>query len=124
MTGRGASAAAFEWEPFAESDVIRILTHDEDGDLRDTKVWVAVVDGAGYVRTSASRWLENIERNPQVEVVARGQRYLMRAERVSDARLTERVEAAFKEKYGLLQRIMSLLRFREPTVLRLVPRSV
>jgi hypothetical protein len=33
------------------------------------------------------------------------------------------VEEAFKAKYGLVQRMMSALRMREPTVLRLVPEA-
>jgi len=47
----------------------------------------------------------------------------MRAEEVRATALRESVEGAYKKKYGLLQRTMSLFRFREPTVLRLVPRS-
>jgi hypothetical protein len=118
-----AGAAGFDWTPFQQDSVIQILTHDEDGALRETKVWVVVVDGAGYVRTNASRWLENIQRNPEVQIRARGYEYLMRAEAVKDARLQERVEEGFLEKYGFTQRVMSLFRFREPSVLRLVPRT-
>ena len=40
-----------------------------------------------------------------------------------DPAVTGAVEAAFKAKYGLLQRVMSALRVREPSVLRLLPRS-
>ena len=116
-------ADGFDWEPFEKSDVILVMTHDDDGDLRETKVWVVVVDGSGYVRTNASTWLENIQRDPQIELRAWGQNYLMRAEEVTDEALKEKIEEAFKEKYGFLQRTMSLFRFREPTVLRLVPRT-
>jgi hypothetical protein len=120
----GASRAdGFDWTPFEQEDVIQVLTHDEDGELRDTTVWVVVLDGSGYVRTNASRWLENIQRNPEVQVRVRGYDYLMRAEEVRATALRESVEGAYKKKYGLLQRTMSLFRFREPTVLRLVPRS-
>ncbi len=121
LLARGA--LAFDWAPFEQESVIHLLTHDEDGDARETKVWVVVVAGAGYVRTNASQWLENVQRNPELQVKLRGYDYLMRAEEVRDAALRERVEEAFKEKYGLAQRTMSLLRFREPTVLRLVPRT-
>lgn len=121
LLARGA--LAFDWAPFEQESVIHLLTHDEDGDVRETKVWVVVVAGAGYVRTNASQWLENVQRNPELQVKLRGYDYLMRAEEVRDASLRERVEEAFKEKYGLAQRTMSLLRFREPTVLRLVPRT-
>ena len=120
----GASRAdGFDWTPFEQEDVIQVLTHDEDGELRDTKVWVVVLDGSGYVRTNASRWLENIQRNPEVQVRVRGYDYLMRAEEVRASALRESIEGAYKKKYGLLQRTMSLFRFREPTVLRLVPRG-
>jgi hypothetical protein len=43
------------------------------------------------------------------------------AEEVSDEALRARVEEAYKAKYGTLQRVMSALRLREPTVLRLSP---
>ncbi len=117
-----ALAAGFDWAPFEEEGVIRILTRDDDGDLRDTKVWVVVDGGSGFVRTNASRWLENIQRDPEVQVRVRGTDYLMRAEEVRDEAVRDRVEDAFKRKYGFVQRTMSLLRLREPTVLRLVPR--
>jgi hypothetical protein len=118
-----AGAAGFDWTPFEQDSVIHILTHDEDGALRNTSVWVVVVDGAGYVRTNASRWLENIQRNPEVQIQARGYDYLMRAEEVQDSVSKERVEEAFREKYGVIQRLMSFFRLREPSVLRLVPRT-
>lgn len=116
-------AVAFDWRPFEQERTIRILTHDEDGDPRETKVWTVVVDGVGYIRTTGSAWLENIQRNPEVQIRLRGYEYLMRAEVVRDAKTRARVEEAYREKYGFVQSTMSLLRFREPTVLRLVPRT-
>jgi len=118
-----ASGAGFDWSPFERESVIHVLTRDEDGAVRNTKVWVVVVDGSGYVRTNASTWLENIQRNPEIEVQASGHAYLMRTDEVKDAAVKEQVEEAYKEKYGLVQRVMSVFRFREPTVLRLVPRT-
>jgi hypothetical protein len=123
LSASGSQSAGFDWTPFQQEDVIHVLTHDEDGALRDTNVWVVVVDGAGFVRTNGSRWLENIQRNPEVQVRVRGYDYLMRAEEVKDGALKERIEDAYKEKYGFVQRTMSFFRFRDPTVLRLVPRT-
>lgn len=123
LAPRVSRADGFDWAPFEQEDVIHVLTHDEDGELRDTKVWVVVLDGSGYVRTNASHWLENIQRNPEVQVRVRGYDYLMRAEEVRASALRESVEGAYKKKYGLLQKTMSLFRIREPTVLRLVPRG-
>jgi uncharacterized protein (DUF1697 family) len=46
------------------------------------------------------------------------------AAEVTDAALAGRVEDAFKAKYGMTQRIMSLLRLSEPTVLKLAALEV
>lgn len=118
-----APAAAVDWRPFEEERVVQIVTFDEDGDRRDTKIWVVVLDDAGYIRTNDSRWLANIRRDPEVQLRVRGYEYLMRADEVEDPAVKERVEEAFKEKYGLLQRMMSWFRISEPTVLRLSPRE-
>ena len=115
----GPAAGEDRWAPFAEADVIHVVTQDDDGAERDTKVWWVVVDDAAFVRTNDSRWLANIRRGSSVvlrlDAVARP----VTAEEVGDAATRERVEAAFKAKYGWLQRAMSALRMREPTVLRL-----
>ena len=82
-----------------------------------------VVDGAGYVRTNSSRWLENIQRDPEVQLRVRGYEYLMRAEEVKDGAVKERVEERLQGKYGFTQTLMSFFRFGSPPVLRLVPRT-
>jgi len=115
--------AAFDWTPASEESVIEVLTADADGDLRETPVWIVVIDGAGFVRTTDSKWLANIRRRSPVRVRVRNVESAMVASEVADAALRARVEAAFKEKYGMLQRAMSLFRMREPVVLKLAPRS-
>jgi hypothetical protein len=110
------SHAESTWSPFAEADVVRIVTMDEDGAQRDTPVWFVVVDGAAFVRTNDSRWLANIRRGSSVSLRLDETE---RSEEVSDAAVTGAVEEAFKVKYGFMQRVMSVFRMREPTVLRL-----
>ncbi len=119
----GARAEAIDWTPFAEEDVVEILTIDPDGEPRETSVWVVVVADAAYVRTNDSRWLANIRRDPLVRMRVREREYPLRAEETADPATSDLVEAAFKAKYGWMQRIMSALRMREPTVLRLLPRE-
>ena len=121
--GAGARAAEVDWTPFAEEDVVEILTADPDGEPCETKVWVVVVGDAAYVRTNDSRWLANIRRDPDVQMRVREREHPLLAEETSDREITERVEEAFKAKYGFMQRMMSALRLREPTVLRLEPRE-
>ena len=107
------------WSPFADADVVRIITQDEDGAERDTKVWFVIVEGAGFVRTNDSRWLANIRRGSSVALRLDESERAVTSEEVSDAAVTGAVEEAFKEKYGWFQRLMSTFRMREPTVLRL-----
>jgi hypothetical protein len=114
-----AARAGTDGAPFAEADVVRIVTRDADGDERDTSVWIVLVDGNLYVRTNASRWLANIRRGSSVALRLDETTRPVSAEEVSDPAAIARVEAAFREKYGTMQRVMSFFRLREPTVLRL-----
>ena len=115
----GPAAAEADWRPFAEADVVRIVTQDEDGAERDTAVWFVVVEGDGFVRTDNSRWLANIRRGSGVALRLDETERPVSIEEVSDAAVTGAVEAAFKTKYGFVQRVMSAFRMREPVVLRL-----
>jgi hypothetical protein len=124
VAGAGpARAIAVDWAAFQDESVIEILTVDPDGDPRETKVWVVVVDGAAWVRTNDSRWLANLRRDPAVRLRVRDREEAFFAEEVTDPAATGLVEEAFKAKYGFLQRVMSALRMREPTVIRLTPRT-
>jgi hypothetical protein len=119
--GGDVCAAEIDWTPFAEEDVVEILTVDPDGEPRETKVWVVVVGDAAYVRTNDSRWLANIRRDPLFRMRVREREFPLRAVEATERETIERVEAGFKAKYGFMQRVMSTLRLREPTVLRLEP---
>jgi hypothetical protein len=114
-----SATAQSEWSPFAEASVVRIVTQDEDGAQRDTPVWFVVVEGDGFVRTNDSRWLANIRRGSGVVLRLDATERAVTSEEVTDGAVTGAVEEAFKTKYGLMQRMMSAFRMREPTVLRL-----
>jgi hypothetical protein len=115
------AAAQSEWSPFAEASVVHIVTQDEDGAERDTNVWFVVVNDSGFVRTNDSRWLANIRRGSKVVLRLDETSRPVTSEEVSDPAVTAAVEEAFKAKYGFVQRVMSVFRMREPTVLRLTP---
>ena len=114
-----AESLAFDWTPAHEDSVVEILTSDMDGSLRETPVWIVVIDGAAYVRTNDSKWLANIRRGSPVRLRIRDVESAMRVKEMQDAGLCGRVEAEFKTKYGFTQRLMSLFRTTEPTVLQL-----
>jgi hypothetical protein len=117
-----ALAGELDWSRFQEASVIHVVTHDEDGDLRDTPVWIVTFDGHGYVRTNDSRWLANIRRGSSVALRLDEKEFSVTAREPNDSALDHRVEEAFAGKYGLTQRMMSMFRMREPTVLELTAR--
>ena len=117
-----ARAVAFDWQRFQDADVIEIVTHDEDGELRETSIWIVTLDDHGYVRTNDSRWLANIRRGSGVALRLGEQEYAVSAREPNDAALSARVEEQFKQKYGFMQRVMSVFRMREPTLLELTAR--
>jgi len=114
-----ASAQDAPFSPFVDADIVEIVTIDPDGDTRETKIWIVVLDGAGYVRTNDSRWLANIRRDSPVALRYDDVELDVLASEVVDLVVQERVEAAFKAKYGAMQRIMSFFRISDPTCLRL-----
>ena len=100
LLGAGvARAEAVDWNAAHEHDVIEILTTDPDGELRETKVWVAALDGRGYVRTNDSRWFQNLVREPSAAIRFGDAQHPVRAEVVRDPALRARVDAVFAEKY-------------------------
>jgi hypothetical protein len=119
----GASPAfAVDWSKHAAEQVVRVVTSDEDGAARTTKVWIVVVDGEAYLRTGGTRWGKNVERNPDVRLLAEGAEYDLRVEFVSDEALRARVTQALREKYGWSDRMVSVFR-GVPKIMRLVPRG-
>jgi hypothetical protein len=115
--------AETDWTAVREAWQVRIVTADEDGSVRDVPVWAVVPDGdAAYVRTNASRWLANIRRGSDVRLRVRDTEIPVAPTEVEDEATKARVEQAYRDKYGLLQRVMSALRMREPTVLKLAAR--
>ena len=117
-----AQAAALDWQRFQETDVIEIVTHDEDGEVRETSIWIVAFDDHGYVRTNDSRWLANIRRGSDVALRLGEEELAVSAREPNDAALTARVEEQFKQKYGFMQRVMSVFRMNEPTLLELTAR--
>lgn len=117
-----APARAIDWAAAGAERVVEIVTQDEDGSPRETKIWLVVVDGQGYIRTGGTRWWGNVERDPDVELRVAGAEHPLRAELVTDGALLQRVVAAFRTKYGFSDRMAGLVRFGDTHVMRLVRR--
>ena len=119
----GARAAEPNWDKVAEVGTIEIVTHDEDGDARETTIWFAVVDGQGFIRTGNSTWGENIRRDPS-DVVLRIEdvEYPLRAEFIENDSLRERVVAAFRDKYGWFDGFINFVRGKRPNIMHMISR--
>jgi hypothetical protein len=118
-----ARAAEPNWEKLAEIPRIEIVTHDEDGDVRETTIWFVVIDGQGFIRTGNSKWLANIRRNP-ADVVLRIEKkeYPLRAEFIESEKLRERVTAAFHAKYGWTDSLVHVFRGGRPNIMHMISR--
>jgi len=110
------------WDAVAGERTVTIVTRQMDGSWRDTTVWLVVLDGQGYVRTGNTRWFRNIERDPDVALRVGEAEYRLRAERVEQEELRERITAAFREKYGGMDRVRGWVARGRPNLMRLVPR--
>ena len=80
-------------------------------------------DETGYIRTNDSRWLANIRRGSDVSLRLHDAEFPVTATETDDAELYDRVEVAFKEKYGFVQSVMSAFRTSRPTVLAITSRE-
>jgi hypothetical protein len=114
-----ASGADINWDRFAQIEVVEVLSTNDDDSTRTTKVWLAVVDGQGYIRTGNTGWGKNVVRDPEI-VLRVGQEELpLRVHFVEDEGLRERVVRAFREKYGFEDKLISVVRGSNPKIMRL-----
>jgi hypothetical protein len=119
-----ASAAGPDWAAVAGEREVKVITSNPDGSRRETTIWLIVVDGQGYIRTSSStRWGDNAVRQPDIALRIAGIEYPVRASLVTDPALRKRIEEAYRAKYGWFDGFMNTFRGSEPRIMRLDPRS-
>jgi hypothetical protein len=111
-----------DWDAFAGVDTIEVITHDADGEPRETTIWLAVVDGQGFIRTGDTTWGENVVRDPNVVLRIEGEEYPLRADLIEDEGLRERVERTFHDKYGWQDRFVGWLRPGETKIMHMLSR--
>ena len=117
----GAQSDGPEWASLAEVDTVQVLTTNEDSRVRDTTVWLVVMDGDGYIRTGGTAWGDNVVRDPEIEVSIEGTKYPLRAHFVEDDGLRQRITDSFREKYGFADSLIGLFRGDRPKIMRLTP---
>jgi hypothetical protein len=112
-------ATAYDWSAW-DAETVEVITTDEDGGARLTTVWIVIIDNYPYVRTSATTWGDNAEREGSLKLRGDPGELVLRVERVLDVAEADRVAAVFREKYGTTDRVMEWFRFGERRVFRLL----
>lgn len=111
------------WKKFAGIDTIQIVTADDDKahTPRDTTIWLAVYQDQAYIRTGGTTWGANARRDPNVTIRMDGADYALRATPIPEGELYDAVTHTFREKYGLEDAAMSVIRAigGAPTIMRL-----
>ncbi len=120
-----APTLALDWESVADEEAITVITNNEDGSTREVTIWLAVVDGVAFIRSAGTRWRRSMDRDPNVVLRISGAEYPVRAERVTDDGLYERVQKRFGEKYGIANWFSGLVRglMGGSKIYQMVPRS-
>jgi hypothetical protein len=117
------TGAPIDWAAVADVDVPQIVTLDADGDVRETSLWLVVVDGTGFLRTSDTRWFANLERDPKLVLRIDGAAYPLQAKLEMDSTVRRRVNQAFREKYGTSDAVFDWFSdYESSNILRLDPR--
>ena len=112
-----------DWAAVKDEGTPVIVTVDADGEVRETRIWIVVLDGQGFLRTSETRWFKNIERDPNVVFRIGGAAYPLQAKLVMDPELRARINTAFADKYGFQETAAGWFTNREDAnMLRLVER--
>jgi hypothetical protein len=110
------------WTAVADERVPRIVTVDQDGSERVTKLWLVVLDDQGYIRTGDTRWFRNIQRDPDVTLEIAGVAHPFRAGLVLDDAVRRRVNRAFRDKYGFWDFVVHPRGAGDSHIMRLAPR--
>jgi hypothetical protein len=106
------------WGDTSEVETIVAITQDEDGELKETKIWLAELDARAFIRTSkSSNWGDNIARNPQIALRVAGEEHPVRITFVENKELRKRIEDAFRAKYGFNDALVGLIRGRNPRIM-------
>jgi hypothetical protein len=122
LAAGSTAAAESDWTAMADAETVHVLTTDEDGGTRATKIWLSVVDGTPYIRTSrSSRWGDNVERNAAIALRVDGSEYPLQAHFIEAEDERARIVATFEEKYGS-NPILNWIRGEDPRIMRLDPR--
>jgi hypothetical protein len=104
-------AAAGDWSGWAEIENIEVITAQEDGAELTTTIWIVVLDGTAYIRTSqGSGWGDAVEKAEAIGLRGGDELRSVSPIAITDAAARERIEAGFREKYGFQDAMIGVFR--------------
>jgi hypothetical protein len=116
-----ASAEGVDWSKIGATEIVEIISRNDDGEPHQTKTWIVTVGDAAYVRSTSRRLFANIDREPDVVLLVDGDEVPLRAALNEDPALAEPVSQAHLDKYPDCV-ICKLFQFRTPRVIELTAR--
>jgi hypothetical protein len=93
------------------NEVVQLRTLGPDGSARVTRVWVADDDGAEWIEAASPDrpFLQDIARDPQVELVRGDAVEPRRATVIGGAEGHEKIRALLRQRYGWADRWVGML---------------
>lgn len=118
-----ALAAVLTYWAGEQTEVVVLRTADAEGRRHETKMWAVDHRGAPWVRVANPErtWYRRLLANPHVELVRAGAATRHTAEPDDTPETAAAIDAAFREKYGLVDWWYGLLLRREAVPVRLAP---
>jgi hypothetical protein len=92
----GLAASAEGVSIYADAATIEVVTKDEDGQVRETTIWVVVVDDGAYITTSGTTWGKNVARTPRLTVRLAGSSRAFAIRIVDDDSSRQKIHHAFR----------------------------
>ena len=119
-------ALFFGWKGVSRAARETVLLHTSTLGNQDhfATLWVVEAEGRLWIRaeTRQRRWLAAVLAHPEVELRRAGRTQRYEATPFDDPDAIESVNALFRTKYGLADRLRELATARDPLPIRLEPR--
>tara|TARA_Y100001935_G_scaffold238369_1_gene224712 strand:- start:47000 stop:47389 length:390 start_codon:yes stop_codon:yes gene_type:complete len=116
-----------EIQQIAEKDDFHIAPYRADGETFGTPTWIWVVetDGELFVRAYngiSSRWYQSAKEQKAGKIEAAGMKKKVRFELISDHKLNEKIDEAYRKKYSSSPYLNSMIRSRaKAATVRILP---
>ena len=108
-----------DWAILAQEEIPSLVTIDADNSRRVTQVWIANIGQNIYLRTGDTRWFQNLQRKPELELRIGGLAYPCVTQTVTESETVAHVHEAFRAKYPKRSAMFRALGVSTNTVIQL-----